>query len=165
MKRALPPHPSQPQVLSFSPGFHHIMTFPPPPHRAGRSSGFTLVEALIALTVLGVALLMGMELVMQIRRDVLRLDAERQAMRAMEATLEAMRAGTLPVEICKSCKPYELSEFVTLAGAPAARDLKLGVTVDVASTSRPGLYQVTLTAHYLVLNTQHQKQLQALFLK
>jgi prepilin-type N-terminal cleavage/methylation domain-containing protein len=134
------------------------------PPRAGRPQGFTLVEALIALTVLGVALLMGMALVTQIRRDVLRLDAERQAMRAMEATLEAMRAGTLPVKICKppSC---ELGGFITLAGTPQAHDPHIRITVDITSTSRPGLYQVTLTAQYSVLNTQHKKQLQALFLK
>jgi prepilin-type N-terminal cleavage/methylation domain-containing protein len=141
------------------------MSLPRLPSRAGRPHGFTLLEALIALTVLGVALLMGMALVIQLRRDVRRLDAERQAMRAMEATLEAMRAGTLPVELYKPDKPYELSEFITLAGVPPDRDTKLGVTVVVTLTSRPGLYQVTLTAHYLVLNTQHKKQLQALFLK
>ncbi|MFL6236996.1 MAG: type II secretion system protein [Thermoanaerobaculia bacterium] len=125
------------------------------PPRAGRAHGFTLVEALIALTVLGIALLLGMALVIQLPRDIRRLDAERQAMRAMEASLEAMRAGILPVE------DSELSGFITLAGAPAARDLK--ITVAVSPTERPGLYQVTLTAHYSVLNSQHQKQLQALF--
>jgi len=125
------------------------------PSRAGRPNGFTLLEALIALTVLGVALLLGMALVIQLPRDVRRLDAERQAMRAMEATLEALRAGTLPVQ------DLELSGFITLAGAPAARDL--GVTVAVTPTERPGLYKVTLTAHYSVLNSKHQKQLQALF--
>lgn len=123
--------------------------------RAGRTHGFTLVEALIALTVLGVALLLGMALVIQLPRDVRRLDAERQAMRAMEASLEAMRAGALPVQ------NSELTGFITLAGAPAARDL--GITVAVSPTDRPGLYQVTLTAHYSVLNTKHKKQLQALF--
>jgi prepilin-type N-terminal cleavage/methylation domain-containing protein len=133
------------------------------PPRAGRAHGFTLVEALIALTVLGIALLLGMALVIQLPRDVRRLDAERQAMRAMEATLEAMRAGTLPVKTCEptSEPPCELSGYITLAGAPAARDLS--VTVHVDPTERPGLYQVTLTAHYSVLKTQHRKQLQALF--
>jgi prepilin-type N-terminal cleavage/methylation domain-containing protein len=125
------------------------------PSRAGRPHGFTLLEALIALTVLGIALLLGMALVIQLPRDVRRLDAERQAMRAMEASLEAMRAGILPVQ------NSELSGFITLAGAPAARDL--GITVLVNPTARPGLYQVTLTAHYSVLNTKHKKQLQALF--
>jgi hypothetical protein len=92
---------------------------------------------------------------MQLPRDVRRLDAERQAMRAMEAALEGMRAGTLPV------RNSELSGFITLAGAPAARDF--GVTVLVEPTDRPGLYHVTLTAHYSVLNSQHKKRLEALF--
>lgn len=126
-----------------------------PSRAAGRPPGFTLVEALIALAVLGVALLLGVELVMQLPRDVRRLDAERQAMRAMEAALEGMRAGALPIQ------DSELSELVTLAGAPAARDL--GITVRVAPTALPDLYQVTLTAHYSVLNVKHNKRIQALF--
>jgi prepilin-type N-terminal cleavage/methylation domain-containing protein len=125
------------------------------PPRAGRAHGFTLVEALIALTVLGIALLLGMALVIQLRRDVRRLDAEREAMRAMEASLEAMRAGTLPVE------DSELRGFITLPLAPASHGLWIMVTVD--ATERPGLYKVTLTAYYSVLNSKHQKQLQALF--
>ena len=131
------------------------MSLSRPPFRAGRPNGFTLLEALIALTILGVALLLGMALVIQLPRDVRRLDAERQAMRAMETALEAMRAGALPVE------NSELIGFITMAGASAARDL--GITVLVNPTPRPGLYQVTLTAHYSVLNTKHKKQLQALF--
>src|SRR3954451_8239543 len=115
------------------------------PSRAGRPHGFTLLEAVVGLAILGVALLLGMALVIQLPRDIRRLDAERQAMRAMEASLEAMRAGILPVE------DSELSGFITLAGAPAARDLK--ITVPVSPTERPGLYQVTLTAHYSVLNS------------
>ena len=131
------------------------MSLSRPPFRAGRPNGFTLLEALIALTILGVALLLGMALVIQLPRDVRRLDAERQAMRAMETALEAMRAGALPVE------NSELIGFITMAGASAARDL--GITVLVNPTPRPGLYQVTLTAHYSVLNSKHKKQLQALF--
>jgi type II secretory pathway pseudopilin PulG len=143
------------------------MSLPSPSPRAGRPQGFTLVVALIALTVLGVALLMGMALVMQIRRDVLRLDAERQAMRAMEATLEGMRAGTVQVKTCVPTgdPPCVLTDFVTRAGPPPAHDLNLGIAVLVTPTSRPGLDQVTLTAYYSVLKTQHQKQLQALFLQ
>ena len=106
------------------------------PSRAGRPNGFTLLEALIALTVLGVALLLGMALVIQLPRDVRRLDAERNAMRAMEATLEALRAGTPPPD-------PGIKRFST-------------------STTTPGLCQVTLTVQYTVLNSQHHKQLQAL---
>jgi len=135
------------------------------PSRAGRPHGFTLLEAVVGLAILGVALLLGMALVIQLPRDVRRLDAERQAMRAMEATLEAMRAGALPVKTCEptSEPPCALSGFITLPDDPKARRLDLKIYVDVASTTRPGLCQVTLTADYSVLNSQHKKQLQALF--
>lgn len=131
------------------------MSFSRLPSRAGRPNGFTLIEALISLTVLGIALLLGLALVLQLPRDVRRLDAERQAMRALESTLEAMRAGVLPVQ------NSELAGFITSAGAPAARDL--GITVVVTPTARPGLYQVSLTAHYSVLNSQHKKRIDSLF--
>ncbi|HEY4563959.1 MAG TPA: type II secretion system protein, partial [Thermoanaerobaculia bacterium] len=112
------------------------------PSRAGRPHGFTLLEAVVGLAILGVALLLGMALVIQLPRDVRRLDAERQAMRAMEATLEAMRAGALPVKTCEP--PCALSGFITLPDDPKARRLDLKIYVDVASTTRPGLCQVTL---------------------
>lgn len=133
------------------------------PSRAGRPNGFTLLEAMVALAILGVALLLGMALVIQLPRDVRRLDAERQAMRAMEATLEAMRAGTLPVKTCEptSEPPCVLSGFITVSDTTAVRDPKIEIDV-VATQTLPGLCQVTLTAHYSVLNNQHQKQLQAL---
>jgi prepilin-type N-terminal cleavage/methylation domain-containing protein len=130
------------------------MSLSRPSSRAGRPNGFTLLEAVVALAILGVALLLGMALVIQVPRDVRRLDAEREAMRAMEASLEALRAGALPVENSK------LSELITVSDTPVVRELKIDVAV--APTTRPGLCQVTLTAHYLVLNTQHKKQLQAL---
>jgi prepilin-type N-terminal cleavage/methylation domain-containing protein len=120
-----------------------------PSARAGRPAGFTLVEALIALTVLGVALLMGMALVIQLPRDVCRLDAEREAMRALEATLDGMRAGITPVQNSELCC------FITSPAPPVASDL--GITVVVTPTDRPGLYQVLLTAHYSLLNCQHKK--------
>src|SRR4051812_18013433 len=106
------------------------MSLPRVPSRAGRPNGFTLVEALIALTILGVALLLGLGLILQWPRDIRRLDAERQAMRALEATLEGMRAGTIPVQNA------ELDGFVTAAGTGAPRDL--AISVRVSPSERPG---------------------------
>jgi prepilin-type N-terminal cleavage/methylation domain-containing protein len=130
------------------------MSLSPYSSRAGRAQGFTLLEVLVALTVLGVALLMSMALVLQLPRDVRRLDAERQAMRAMEATLEGMRAGAMPIEKSR------LTGFITVSDNPPSPDLQIDVAV--TPTTRPGLCQVTLTAYYSVLNTKHNKQLQAL---
>jgi prepilin-type N-terminal cleavage/methylation domain-containing protein len=120
----------------------------------GRPSGFTLIEALVALTILGVALLLGMQLLIQTPRIIRRMDAERQAFRALEATLEGVRAGGVDLA------DQELTGFFTAAGTRAPSDLKVSMHVEPAHL--PGLYHVTLTARYSVLNVAHQKQLETL---
>jgi prepilin-type N-terminal cleavage/methylation domain-containing protein len=117
-------------------------------------SGFSLIEVLIALSLLGVALLLGMELVMQNPRIVRRTDGERQAFRAMESTLEAVRAGVIPLQTS------ELGGMVTAVGAPAPKDLTISMQVYPAGL--PGLYQVTLTARYSVFHQPYRKRLQTM---
>jgi prepilin-type N-terminal cleavage/methylation domain-containing protein len=131
------------------------MSLPRAPAGPGRPTGFTLLEVLIALAILGIALLLGLQLLIQTPRVVRRLDAERQAFRALEATLESLRASGGPVE------NEELSHFFTAAGTPAPAALT--VSVEVAPASLPGLYHVTLTAHYTVLNVAYQKRVETLF--
>jgi prepilin-type N-terminal cleavage/methylation domain-containing protein len=114
------------------------------------SSGFSLIEVLIALTLLGIALLLGMDLVLQNPRVVRRLDGERQAFRAMEA----VRVGVIPLENA------DLGNMVTAVGAPAPKDLTIAMQVGPAGL--PGLYQVTLTAKYSVLDQKYTKKLQTM---
>jgi prepilin-type N-terminal cleavage/methylation domain-containing protein len=131
------------------------MSLPFIPRRSGRESGFSLVEVLIALVLVGAALLMGMGLALQNPRIVRRLDRERQAFRAMESTLEAVRAGGLiPL------KTAELDGFVTAVGTPAPKDLK--ILMEVEPADRPGLFQVTLRASYTVEGRKVEKMLRTL---
>ena len=122
--------------------------------RAGRQSGFSLVEVLIALVLVGTALLMGMGLALQNPRIVRRIDSERQAFRAMESTLEAVRSGAVPL------KPAELDGFVTAVGTPAPKGLKIYMQVE--KTATPGLFQVTLRASYEVDKKPVEKFLRTL---
>jgi prepilin-type N-terminal cleavage/methylation domain-containing protein len=136
------------------------------------SSGFSLIEVLIALTLLGVALLLGMDLVLQNPRVVLRLDGERQAFRAMESTMEAVRAGVIPLKTCdpyqtcdplKICDPHQTCHpcgMETAVGTPAPKNLTISMEVDDAAL--PGLHRVTLTAEYCVVNQIHKKKLQTM---
>jgi prepilin-type N-terminal cleavage/methylation domain-containing protein len=133
------------------------MSRPRVPSGPGRPNGFTLLEALIALAILAIALLLGMQLLIQTPRVVRRLDAERQAFRALEATLDSLRASGGPAE------NEELSHFFTAAGTPAPDDLTVSVVVEPASL--PGLDHVTLTARYSVLNVAYTKKLETLFLR
>jgi prepilin-type N-terminal cleavage/methylation domain-containing protein len=123
------------------------------PSKPGQS-GFSLLEALIALVLLGVALLLGMELLLQNPRVVRRLDGERQAFRAMESTLEAVRAGAIPL------MTSDLGGFSTAVGSPAPKDLAISMQVDPAGL--PGLFQVTLRATYTADQKKVQKELQTM---
>jgi len=148
-------------------------------------AGFSLIEVLIALTLLGIALLLGMDLVLQNPRVVLRLDGERQAFRAMESTMEAVRAGVIPLgnaDSCPDAKPCQdpnacqkpwlcpnpglcslVAEFCP-PPSPASRASKdyLTITMEVAPPSPPGLYPVTLTAQYSAVGQKYKKKLQTM---
>ena len=56
-------------------------------------SAFTLVEVLIALLVLTLCLFLALGLHLQQRRILSRLQAQGEALRALEGTIEALRAG------------------------------------------------------------------------
>jgi prepilin-type N-terminal cleavage/methylation domain-containing protein len=119
-----------------------------------RQGGFTLLEVLVALVVLGVALLLGMALVLQNPRIVRRADDERQAFRALESTLEAVRAGVIPLQTS------QLDGFVTAVGTPAPKDLTIAMQVD--PTGLPGLYEVTLSARYSFARQKFVKRLRTM---
>jgi prepilin-type N-terminal cleavage/methylation domain-containing protein len=130
------------------------MRVPSAPRRPFRHAGFSLLEVLIALVVLGVALLLGMALVLQNPRIVRRTDDERQAFRAMESTMEAVRAGAIPLQTS------QLDGFVTAVGTPAPRDLTIWMQVE--PTGLPGLYQVTLSARYSFARQRFVKRLRSM---
>lgn len=120
-----------------------------------KQSGFSLTETLVALAILTTALLLGMALLLQHPWVVRRMDAERQAYRAMESTLESVRAGVIPLE------SMTLDGFVTAAGRPAPKDLALAMTVE-PRVDLPGLYKVTLVATYSIGRQKLEKRVETL---
>jgi prepilin-type N-terminal cleavage/methylation domain-containing protein len=104
--------------------------------------GFTLIESLVALAVLAVALLLGMGLVLQLPGVVRRVDAHRQALRTMEAALEALRAGELPLA---SGRLVSSTSPASSAGSSTAG---LAVWIEVQPVSPPGLHEVLVRARY-----------------
>lgn len=96
-----------------------------------RQRGSILVESLVALVLLSVALMMGLPLLFGQPGAVRRLDAQRVALGALDSTLEALRAGALP-----------LQSATYGTGTP---DDPI-VRVDVEPRTPAGLYEVTLRA-------------------
>lgn len=108
--------------------------------RAGRRrSGFTLIEVVVGLALLAVATLVGLAAITQTQLATERLEARQRALREIEAALEAVRTGALP-----------LSSGVvgpSLETTPG-RERNLIVRLKVEPGSLPGLYQVAGTARW-----------------
>jgi prepilin-type N-terminal cleavage/methylation domain-containing protein len=102
-----------------------------------RHSGFTLIESLVALALVGVALLLAVGIQMQQPLALERLRARQAVTRALEAALESVRAGALP--LADGVVP-------TAAVGGGARDLVMRIRVEATATA--DLFAVTCEATY-----------------
>jgi prepilin-type N-terminal cleavage/methylation domain-containing protein len=125
---------------------------------SSRHAGFSLVEVLVALAILGIALLLGLGLLAH-QRDVLtRLEAKREANQAVEAAMEALRSGAIAL--------HEGSREVPdlAGGGRSARDLT--VVVRAWPTEPPAdLYRAEIEARYTVLGEPGVVDVETLFWK
>ncbi len=118
--------------------------------------GFTLLETLVALSLLAVAMLLTLSLIFQEPRALRRLAAHEQAYHAMEQTLEAVRAG----RAVGSGRHLVDPAWLLLPETPAAQDLQLWSELEEESAS--GLFRLTLIARYRVDRRWFQRSLETL---
>ena len=123
--------------------------------RDNAESGFTVIETLIALVIICIALLLGMGLLLQQPRVLHRLDAQRQALRAIESTVEALRSGLLPLE------DAEYVGYNTAVSSSWGKDLTVDVTVETTETL--SLYKVHVEAHYTADGHPHTRAVDTMF--
>jgi type II secretory pathway pseudopilin PulG len=103
-------------------------------------AGFALVEALVALAVLALVLLLGLGLVWQQRRVLVRLEAREAADAALAEALEVLRSGGMP--------PVSGVVPVTVPVGPA-EGLEVVARVTRAEPP-PDLFHALLVARYRV---------------
>ncbi len=110
--------------------------------------GFSTLEALFALAIVALALLLGLGLLAQQRHVLARLDARRAADRRIEETLEGLRSGAIPLPAPRTAEhvpppPEDPGTSGSLSD--------LEVLVRVALAEPPAdLYHVWVVARYEV---------------
>jgi prepilin-type N-terminal cleavage/methylation domain-containing protein len=112
------------------------------------TSGFSLVESLVALLVVSIALLMGLPLIQQQPGIVKRLDAQHVALREIESTLEAMRSGSMPLQ------------SIHLPASPGQPSL--WVDVQPETDAPAGLFHVTVRALWKIQGRDFEKKVETL---
>lgn len=116
--------------------------------------GFTLLETLVALTILGFALIAMVGVLAQSSTFENRLDLHRLAIRELEAQHEALRAGA-PLPGLDGT--YQRGAITNLHGLEAP-----AVSMTVKPGTKYGLYAVTLKIRYRIANQTFARTLDLL---
>jgi len=117
--------------------------------------GFTLIEALVALSILSLVLLLGYGFLMRQPRALERLAAGDDALRALEASLETLRAGVIDLD-------EGMLQPVVAYPPPTHADEMIVDLEAVEPTDTEGVWSVTLEARYRVGNAIQTRRLQSL---
>jgi prepilin-type N-terminal cleavage/methylation domain-containing protein len=118
--------------------------------------GFALIEAMVALAIVTLALLLGMAMLLRQPRAQERLDAGSEALRALEASVETLRAVPgLPLDSRRLSPGLAYPEGLGVEG--------LQVWLESSPADGPeGLWEVRLEARYLVGREPHRKRLETM---
>lgn len=122
--------------------------------RTQRLAGVTLLEALMALLVLTVALLLGMGLIVRQPGAAKRLEASDEALRSIEAAIETMRTGAVPLQSRTLASPVDYPNPIK------TEELLLQLEVEPGEVE--GLYEVTVEARYRVGRQMHRRRVQTM---
>ena len=98
-----------------------------------------MIEVVVGLALLAVATLVGLAAITHAQLAIERLDARHRALREIEAALEAVRSGALPLAS---------GEVGPGLNATTGRERHLIVFLNVEPGGLPGLYEVAGTARW-----------------
>lgn len=106
----------------------------------------------MGLAVIALILLLGMGLIFQQKRTILRLEAREDADSALSETLERLRAGSLP----------PVSGPIGLVFAPEVADDLVVLALVTPEADVPDLYRARLLARYSVVGEDQTRSVETL---
>jgi type II secretory pathway pseudopilin PulG len=121
---------------------------------AGGVAGFTLVEALVGLALLGLVLTLGLAALYRMPAAMRRAQARLEAERAAEAVLESVRAGELVLA------PGRIELPAMAPPRPAAERMR--VRLEVQATDVAGLWALAVEVRYRVEGLPRRSALDSL---
>jgi prepilin-type N-terminal cleavage/methylation domain-containing protein len=127
-------------------------------HRTTPGGGFTLMETVVALAIIGWVLLWTMALLVEETRIGHRLDAHHEVLEVLDALHESIRAGR-PVASGEAEVEWRLL-FDPPADFETAEELRVWTRLE--STGTPGLSKVTLVARYFVRQGVYERTVETL---
>ena len=122
------------------------------PRRRGRSAGSALLEALVALALVGVALLFLVGLLVHDLRLAVRGARQREAFASLEAAVAGLRAGALPLQDGQ-WTPADAPDWLVL---PEGDAVELAVAVE---EDERDLWTVVATVRYAAWNEPQSRTL------
>ena len=120
-----------------------------------RRRGLSVLEVLVALALVAVAAAMSASLVAQEPRTLERLEAHREALAAIDMTLDAVRAGRLPLA------DGDLDP-VALGFPNSVVQLRLQLRLEISPEVPAGLSRVRASARYAVQGRLFERQVETL---
>ncbi len=121
-------------------------------------SGFTLIESLVALALITLALFLGTKLILMEPRILERVEAGEGAIRALEASLETLRSGDLPLRRGILLPPAAYPLGLAAPGLV----LRLEEVEEIDPEETPGLFRITVEARYLAGRDVRRHRIQTL---
>ena len=125
-----------------------------------RDRGFTLLEAVVGLAILGVILTSMLTILAQYTAVDRRVDAHLGALRSLETHHEALRSGWTPLTVYPFWSPrrQEIPMLVSPPGVDSAR-----MFGEVSSMGQNGFYKVKLELLYTLGNQSFDQEMEVLF--
>ncbi len=130
-------------------------------HTSGPQAGFSLIETLLGLMLIGIGLLFSFAFLLQHGQAVNRMRAHEAALQALDSYLEDLRGGA-QADLLLGL-PVTIDGGESSDGSESSSNLPtIQLVSEIVPASTNGLLRVRLTANYAVAGRLYKRQVESL---